>query len=110
MADRRIPFRFAPLHRCAHYPLDDEMTDYNKTDELTNLDERKYTHSYGEVKWGLVLGLFVAGAYAINLSPSEFHNTSKIYLALTIAVFVAIGAIFGEKFMEKLAERVKWFL
>ncbi len=84
------------------------MTNHNKTDELTEIEERKTTRNYGGVKWGLILGLFVVGAYVINLSPSEFHNTSKFYLVFTVVIFVAIGAISGEKFMEKLAEWFKW--
>lgn len=74
-----------------------------------NAGKAKSTRNYGGILWGLVLGVFVVGSIVMNMSASEFRNTSKLGLACGVAAFVALGAVFGEKFMEKLGEWLKWF-
>ncbi|MDD5104016.1 MAG: hypothetical protein PHC49_00220 [Desulfuromonadaceae bacterium] len=46
----------------------------------------------------------------MNLSTYEFQRTSKISLALVLLASGVLGALVGEKFMEKLGEWFKWFL
>ncbi len=84
------------------------MTEH-ETDKMKKVGYAKPSRNYGGILWGLVLGVFVVGSYVLDLSPSEFGKTSKFGLSLGVAVFVIIGAIFGEKFMEKLGEWLKWF-
>lgn len=47
--------------------------------------------------------------HVLGLSPSEFHNTSKIKLLLVPLGFGGIGAILGEKFIDRLAELLRWY-
>jgi len=84
------------------------MTEHD-TNKMNKPEYAKSSSSYGGILWGLVLGVFVVGVYVLELSPSEFRNSSKLGLAFGVLVFVALGAVFGEKFMEKLAEWLKWF-
>ncbi len=84
------------------------MTEH-ETNEIIRAENARSKRNYGGIVWGLVLGVFVVGSYVLNLSPSEFRNTSKLGLACVVSVFVALGAVFGEKFMEKLGEWLKWF-
>jgi len=85
-----------------------KMTEH-ETNKMNKTEDTKSSRNYGGILWGLVLGVFVVGAYVLELSPSEFRNTSKLGLSFGILVFVALGAVFGEKFMEKLGEWLKWF-
>jgi xanthine/uracil permease len=84
------------------------MTEHG-TNKINKAGYAKSSRNYGGILWGLVLGVFVVGAYVLESSPSEFRNTSKLGLAFGVLVFVALGAVFGEKFMEKLGEWLKWF-
>jgi hypothetical protein len=65
--------------------------------------------AYGGFIFASILGGLILFIYFLGLSPTEFHNTSKIKLVLIPIGFGCIGAIFGEKFIERLAEWLKWF-
>ncbi|MEI6208559.1 MAG: hypothetical protein WCP20_17415 [Desulfuromonadales bacterium] len=84
------------------------MTEHENS-KINKAGYTKSSRNYGGILWGLVLGVFVIGAYVLELSPSEFRKTSKLGLVIGVLVFVALGAVFGEKFMEKLGEWLKWF-
>lgn len=58
---------------------------------------------------GLIVGCLVVGFYVLKLSKAEFHDTSKIGLLVTVLAFVGIGALFGDKFMEKALAWLSWF-
>jgi hypothetical protein len=87
------------------------MTESNKTqsNEQIEYPSKKTSRNYGGFIWGIVLGLFVTISYAMNLSTYEYQRTSKISLVLVILAFAVFGAIFGEKFMEKVGAWLQWF-
>ena len=68
----------------------------------------KVSNRYGGTVLGLIVGCLVVGIYVLNLSKAEFHDTSKIGLLVTVFAFVGIGALFGDKFMEKALEWISW--
>ncbi|MCM0084542.1 hypothetical protein L4X63_23490 [Geomonas sp. Red32] len=63
----------------------------------------------GGAFFGLIVGCLVVGAYVLNLSKAEFHDTSKIGLLSTVLGFVVIGAVFGVKFIENVLDWFSWF-
>ena len=58
--------------------------------------------------FGMVIGSLVVITEIIKSSPSDFHNSSKIGYLLVVIAFGIVGAVFGDKFIEKLAEWLKW--
>ena len=85
------------------------MTDNSKNIEDLKADGRESKRHYGGILWGLVLGSFVVGSYVMEMSHSEFQDCSKIGLVSALVAFVVMGALFGEKFMEKLGAWLQWF-
>ena len=57
---------------------------------------------------GFIFGLLILFAYYIKVSPSEFHNTSKITLCLILLGCGALGALVGDKIIEKIIAWLSW--
>jgi hypothetical protein len=64
--------------------------------------------NYGGAIGGFILGLLVVGFYILKMSKAEFHDTSTVGLLVTIFIFIAIGALFGEKVITNLFEWCSW--
>ena len=56
---------------------------------------------------GFFLGFMADFLYLIESSPTD--HISIVGLAITILIFVGIGAVFGDKVIENLAEWLSWF-
>jgi len=77
--------------------------------EMNRSADKKAGRFYGGAFGGLVLGCLVVGGLVLGMSHSEFQAASKLGLVTTILFFVIIGAICGERFIEKAMEWLRWF-
>jgi hypothetical protein len=57
---------------------------------------------------GSIIGVLVISIEILESSPSDFHNNSMIIYLLIVLAFGAVGAIFGDKFMETLLGWLSW--
>jgi hypothetical protein len=79
--------------------------DSNKED-MNNVAQRP-SRIVGSIM-GMVIGVLVVITELMKSSPSDFHDSSKIGYLLVVLAFGTIGAVFGDKFIEKLAEWLRW--
>jgi hypothetical protein len=64
---------------------------------------------FGGFVGGLIFGGLLMLAYFLGISPSEFHDASKLTLLLILLGCGIFGAIIGKKAMEKVAAWLSWF-
>jgi len=58
--------------------------------------------------FGIIVGGLVLAVEILKSSPYEFHNTSKLVYISVLLAFGAIGAIWGERIMEKILGWLTW--
>jgi hypothetical protein len=68
----------------------------------------RWRNRLGGFMGGFIFGLLILFAYYIKVSPSEFYNASKITLCLILLSCGALGALVGNKIIEKLIAWLSW--
>ncbi len=58
---------------------------------------------------GIILGVLGIFSYYIKESPSAFYESSKIFLLFILLGCGLLGALVGEKIMEKILSWFSWF-
>jgi len=58
---------------------------------------------------GAFFGLLAVIVTILKESPSEFHNEPKWPYLIIILIPGVIGAIFGDKALEKISDWLSWF-
>lgn len=80
-------------------------------DEIKNDDSNKAERNPNRIGGfivGALLGVLVVTFHILKLSPSDFHNTSKIIYLMVVLAFGIAGAAFGDKFLENLLGWLRW--
>jgi hypothetical protein len=68
----------------------------------------RWRNRLGGFMGGFIFGLLILFTYYIKVSPSEFYSASKITLYLILLGCGALGALVGDKIIEKLIGWLSW--
>jgi len=71
-------------------------------------DTERKPERFGGIILGTVIGVLVVTTEILKSSPADFHNTPKVIYLLILLAFGIAGAVFGDKFIEKLSQWLTW--